>query len=361
MADELTTARILIVDDQVANVRVLERLLQQHGYTDLTSTMDAREVLRLCTRLQPDLILLDLQMPHLDGFQVLDQLSAARGPTEYLPVLVLTADSSPAAKQQALGLGATDFLAKPLDAVEVLLRIRNLLETRRLHRALQDHNRLLEARVLERTHDLVEAREAALAASRLKTEFLATMSHELRTPLAGILGMTELLLDTPLSAEQQEFTDGVLQSAQRLQALVSDLLDFAALEAGHITLQHDDILLPELLEQTIATFQAEAEAKHLVLRGSVAAEVLPQLQGDRRHLARILGNLVSNAVKFTVRGTVEVEVGRRRPRRRSSSCALACAIPASAFQRWQARDCFNHLPRRMAPIRGSMAVSGWGW
>ena len=143
----LATAHIVIVDDHLANVRFLEELLQDAGYLQLTSTTDPRQLLPLIAAHPPDLVLLDLHMPHLDGFALLGELANMTPVGSYLPILVLTADVTPAVKRRALAEGATDFLSKPLDAVEVLLRIRNLLETRRLHLQLQRHNEELEAKV----------------------------------------------------------------------------------------------------------------------------------------------------------------------------------------------------------------------
>ncbi len=131
-------ARILIVDDQEANVRLLEGILKRAaGYHALRSTTDPREVMSLYVEFQPDLILLDLHMPHVDGFGVMDQLKEIVPEDAFLPILVLTADVTPEAKQRALASGAKDFLAKPFDPTEVLLRIKNLLETRTLHLELR--------------------------------------------------------------------------------------------------------------------------------------------------------------------------------------------------------------------------------
>ena len=153
----LRDARILLVDDHEANVRLLERILLQAGYTNLRRTTDPRQVLPLFAEGQPDLIVLDLHMPHLDGFAVLEQLRPLIPAGTYLPILVLTADITRDAKQRALAMGARDFLTKPLDHAEVLLRIKNLLETRFLHRALRAQNQQLEQRVRERTRSLEAA------------------------------------------------------------------------------------------------------------------------------------------------------------------------------------------------------------
>ena len=153
-AEEILAARILIVDDQEANVRLLERLLGEHGYTDVASTMDPLQVCTLHRRNDYDLILLDLQLPVMDGFQVMAALSAGAGDS-YLPVIVLTAQ--PGHKLRALQAGAKDFISKPFDLLEVKTRIRNMLEVRLLYRRLEANNQLLERTVMERTAELRES------------------------------------------------------------------------------------------------------------------------------------------------------------------------------------------------------------
>jgi putative two-component system response regulator len=155
-------AHILIVDDTPANIRLLRDLLQQDGYTEVTGITDPRETVAAVLAQRPDLILLDLLMPHLDGFQVLQHLRPLVPEDEFLPVLVLTADATSETRRRALASGASDFLTKPLDGLEVLLRVRNLLHTRRLHRRLRDYAQELEEAVRERTAELEEARAQVL-------------------------------------------------------------------------------------------------------------------------------------------------------------------------------------------------------
>jgi putative two-component system response regulator len=202
-------AKILIVDDQQANINLLEGILEAAGYTELVSVTDPREVASLFVRLQPDLVLLDLMMPHLDGFQVMEQLKPFISERAYLPILVLTADVTKEAKRQALAIGAKDFLTKPFDHTEVLLRIRNLLQTRHLHMRLLDHNRILEEKVLERTSALrkrtseleeaqVEMLERLAAAGEYRDD--ATGQHtrrvgDLSAHLAQALGLPDTLVE----------------------------------------------------------------------------------------------------------------------------------------------------------------------
>ena len=143
----LKNAKILIVDDHLVNIDLLTGCLQMQGFDNIESTTDPLLAIGLFKSYEPDLILLDLMMPLLSGYDVLDQLRPLVSPDVYLPVLVLTADISPNAKQRALASGAKDFLIKPFDFIEVLLRIRNMLETRYLYQQLEKKNKILEEKV----------------------------------------------------------------------------------------------------------------------------------------------------------------------------------------------------------------------
>lgn len=151
---EILNASILIVDDQEANIRLLEQMLSDAGYTCVASTMNPREVCELHRKNRYDLILLDLQMPGMDGFQVLEGLKEIET-DGYLPVLVITAQ--PAHKLRALQAGAKDFVSKPFDLVEVKTRIHNMLEVRLLYKKIENYNKVLEQTVLERTAELRES------------------------------------------------------------------------------------------------------------------------------------------------------------------------------------------------------------
>jgi putative two-component system response regulator len=149
-------ARILIVDDEPNNVDLLRRVLQRAGLSKVETTCDPREAVPLYVRFRPDLILLDLHMPHMSGLEVMDELNQI-AEASYLPILVLTADLTQEARQEALSRGAKDFLNKPFSQEEVLLRIGTLLETRFLYLQIQSQNQMLEVKVRERTRALEAA------------------------------------------------------------------------------------------------------------------------------------------------------------------------------------------------------------
>jgi putative two-component system response regulator len=194
-------ARILIVDDQDANVALLKRILSQAGMTNLVPVYDSREAISVFLGFRPDLVLLDLHMPHLSGFEVMEQLGRHIPEGSFLPVVMLTADVTVEAKRRALSMGAKDFLAKPFDALEVVLRVTNLLESRFLYLELRDQNALLEQRVEERTRDLERAQVETLERLALAAEFRDDATHrhtqrvgQLSASIAESLGLPSELV-----------------------------------------------------------------------------------------------------------------------------------------------------------------------
>ena len=156
--ERILQSRLLIIDDQEANVLLLEKILQGNGYKNTLSTTDPKLSLDLYKSFQPDLVLLDLHMPEMDGFEVMKQITEEEGDIDYAPILVLTADVTHPAKIRALQSGAKDFLTKPFDTLEVVTRIRNILEVRMLYKDLRSQNEILEEKVRERTRELRETR-----------------------------------------------------------------------------------------------------------------------------------------------------------------------------------------------------------
>ncbi len=155
---QLPKMKLLVVDDEPVNVALLEDMLAESGYSRVKSLTDSRQAIQVCTEFAPDLILLDLMMPNVDGFAVLEALRA-RQHDDFVPVIVLTADATEETKRRALRAGATDFLLKPFDQLEVLLRIGNLLEMRRLHRQVDNQRAAYEDAVRTRTEELRSAQE----------------------------------------------------------------------------------------------------------------------------------------------------------------------------------------------------------
>jgi len=191
-------ARILMIDDQEVNLRLLEEILAMAEYTNIYSSTDPREIHSLFENVSPDLILLDLHMPFMNGFEVMEAISGFKPVGAHLPILVLTADVTPETKRAALKSGATDFLTKPLDPVEVVLRVGNLLQIRLLHVHLDDMAQLLAEKLcrtsaaLEWTHIEMLRRLAVAAEYRDDNTGLHTRRvGELSAKLARVLGLPD--------------------------------------------------------------------------------------------------------------------------------------------------------------------------
>ena len=172
------SSRLILVDDEPVDLALLQALLENAGYHEIRTLTDPRSVVRTVVEWDADIVLLDLSMPQLDGYAVLEQLRFALQAHVFMPVLVITADSSAEAKQRALRLGANDYLTKPFDPAEVVLRVNNLLETRALHLQLSAQNEQLEARVQERTAELEEARLEILERLAAAAEYRDDDTHQ---------------------------------------------------------------------------------------------------------------------------------------------------------------------------------------
>jgi PAS domain S-box-containing protein len=227
--DDILAARILVVDDQNANVLLLTRMLDEVGYRNVTATMRPLEVCALHRKNRYDLILLDLQMPGMDGFQVMEGLKTNEA-DGYLPVIVLTAQ--PGHKLRALQAGAKDFISKPFDLIEVKTRIHNMIEVRLLYRQLEQFNSVLEQTVRERTAELRESEARYRSLTELASDWFWEQDETGRfTKVSGpVLDMLGIRVDT-LKGDANPFPTGGWDEAQRdaLQVKISarqPFLDF---------------------------------------------------------------------------------------------------------------------------------------
>lgn len=326
---------ILIVDDNPKNLRLLSAVLTQNGYK-VRPAPGGQMALRSAHSTQPDLILLDIKMPDMDGYEVCRQLKADDR-TKNVPIIFISALDDILDKVRAFDIGGVDYISKPFQFQEVLARVEThislrdmqkkvekqniqlqeeIIERGRMSEALQKAHDELEVRVEKRTaalakanRDLEAAKEAAEAASRAKTEFLANISHELRTPLSPIIAMTELVMTTTqVDPQQRELLDVVRSSAAELLDIINDLIELSRMESLCIEPAHEPFSLEPVLESVLNILYPKAEGKGLKLTSQTDPDVPNLLTGDSDILEQILIRLGANAVKFTEHGHIGISV-----------------------------------------------------
>ena len=315
---QLQGMRILIVDDEPVNVALLEDMLGLSEFDNFVSTIDPRQVLSLCRACRPDLILLDLNMPHLDGFAVMRRLAEEYPGDECLPILVLTADVSLETKRRALSAGATDFLTKPFDPVEVILRINNLLRTRRQHLLLCNQTQLLEEAVRVRTVELEQtlaslrdAQGRMVQQERLGAlgSMTAGIAHDFNNVLSLILGYSEMLrrsLAQPGGAGTADVLLGtVINAAQDAAKMFGRLREFyRPADKGQARQTVDlNALVKQAAELTRPRWHGQAlgQGATIRLQTDLAAD-LPSITADAAELREMLTNLIFNAVDALPQG-----------------------------------------------------------
>lgn len=292
---------LLLVDDEENVLSSLERLLSRNGYRILKAS-SGRAGLELLEHNDVGVIISDQRMPGMTGVEFLSEVK------EYYPDIVrimLSGFADLKAVTEAINQGAIyKFLTKPCD--KDLLRA-NLEEAFR-HFEIKRENEYLTRQLQANNRELDDAVKAAESATQAKSEFLARMSHEFRTPLNGVLGMSELLLETTLSTTQREYIRAISRSGGALLTLINDILDFSKAEAGKLVLESIEFDLRNSIEDVVELLAVQAHNKGLELVCHVEGDTSPIVRGDPTRLRQVLTNLIGNAIKFTSEGDIVLKV-----------------------------------------------------
>ncbi|NJC88783.1 MAG: response regulator [Desulfuromonas sp.] len=298
---------ILIVDDRPENLLSLEALLRDESIAVIKAG-SGREALRLTLKHELALVLLDVQMPDMDGFETAE-LMRGNPKTKGVPIIFVTAgEKSVHSMFKGYESGAVDYIYKPVDPVILCSKVRIFSELYSQRRAIERHEQQLEKLVEERTRELRQALRRAEASSKAKSEFLANTSHEIRTPMTAIQGAIDLLSADHLTDEQRQYFDMISTAANNLLILIDNILDLSEIEAGRVAIDNRRFSLRSCLEEVIATQIGRIREKQLDFLFEVNRQTPDSVCGDPLRLKQIVFNLLGNAIKFTQQGEVGLKV-----------------------------------------------------
>lgn len=319
-------ARILLIDDHAFTVRAVKALLAKDGYAAIHGTTEPQDAERLFRQIRPDIVVLDISMPGLDGFAVLDRLNACAD--QRFATIFLSGIEGREVRTEAYRRGATDFVSKPIEETELRLRVRNQARILTFERALARQNERLAQAMAERTAKLEAAigvlRDAesclaedlrqARASGHEKMAFFASINHELRTPLNAIVGFAEVLKNQtfgPLGdAKYAEYAADIHESGIYLQRLINDVLDLARTESPEFGLELRPVDPAAAVRTSLIMVEDQARRAGVKLVVDVEPG-LPLMRTDEHRLKQIVLNLTTNAIKFTPSGgQVTVKVRR---------------------------------------------------
>lgn len=302
------TDRILVVDDSPDNVFLIQTILEEEGYAIATAE-DGASALAQIEQSPPDLVLLDVMMPGMDGFEVTKRIRQ-NTKLSFIPILLITAHDKPSVAQ-GLDMGADDFIRKPVEVDELMARVRSLL---RLKHSVDERDQI----------------------ARQREDYVSRLTHDLRTPLVAADRMLALFSQGALgemSATMQEAIVTMARSNQNLLQMVNTLLEVYRFEAGRKTLSFMPVDLHQLLQEVIQQLTPLAMEKNLSLQAEVDDKMqIGKVMGDRLELHRLFTNLIGNAIKFTDSGSVTVRVhpsfapANLSPKQQSSSAYVAIEV-----------------------------------
>jgi len=297
--DNLKNSTILIVDDTPENIDILVDILSDYNKTVAIDGEDALET--IFENELPDLILLDVMMPKMDGFEVCRYLRL-HDKTKDIPIIFLTAKTNEEDIIQGFEAGGQDYVAKPFYPSELLARVSTQLLLKQKRDELRKINATLEDKVLQRTQDLLKAKNRAEESDRLKSEFLSSMTHEIRTPLNAICGFSKVIAESVDDPDLVSYSNLIQSQNDLLLKLIDDIIDFAKIESNSLELDREHFDLNELILELYGQYLPDIK-EGIELMPLTSDDTLTVFS-DKLRIKQVFINLISNAIKFTRKGTV---------------------------------------------------------
>ena len=288
--------KILIVDDEAKNIKLIKGILASEPYT-LEGALNGQEALEKVAAINPDLILLDIMMPGMDGFEVCKRLKEVES-TRMIPIVMVTALNEKEHSVRAMKVGADDFLTKPVDHTELMVRVKSLLRIKSYHDSLLDSNR-----------EIAEKNQRLEELEKIKEELTHMIVHDLRTPLMVISANLELLQmnGEGFSEKQLHKIAASYRSCSEINQLIQSLLDTHKMEEGKLEPAKEEVPPVSLAEEVVGQLTTQAEAKHISL-SLIKSNGTPAICVDPTLIKRVITNLITNAMRHTPEGGA-IEVG----------------------------------------------------
>ena len=294
---------IIIVDDLLDNLDILSKVFTQEGYNVRVFSRGSA-ALKSAVQSPPDLFLIDILMPEMDGYELCGKLKNNENISN-IPVIFLSSLDNINEKLRAFEVGGVDYITKPYQFSEVLVRIRTHIKLRKLQMELEELNSQLDTRVKERTQELENRNRELKEAVKAKSDFLANINHELRTPLNGVSGMLSVLETMDISDSERYFLDMAIISAEHLSSIVQDILKYSEIDSGRLKLFSKPVQIQKLIQNTSNLYKSRAGEKgiEIIIRSGPVSKVFV---GDGTRIVEIIEKLLSNAIKFSESGNIEI-------------------------------------------------------
>ena len=301
---------ILIVDDMPKNIQILGNILYREGFK-LSYAQSGEEALELIQMNPYDLILLDIMMPQMNGYDVCERIRGKES-TREIPIIFLTAKTDKESIVKGLCLGAQDYIMKPFSSEELIQRVKTHLLIRSQKEQLKNVNKTLEKKVEERTNQLRIANEQLKSLEKAKSEFLSIISHELRTPLNGIMGLTDLLKNSIQSKENREYINYLKEASERLARFSETAILITTLKSEQYKFNFTSQKIKYLIENIFESYEERFRKKNITLEIGAYEDDL-QINIDFDLIKTCLENLLNNALKFSPKGSrVRIDIDQKK-------------------------------------------------